>query len=138
MTKKISYLALLVCLVLLAACAPETYIDRPAVFGTIVTQEGYTLPADALIQVQLQDTSLQDNPAAVMGEMIFTADGQQPPIPFEVPYNEHEIDPSHTYEIRVRITGPDGALLFTNTSAYPVLTNGAPHFDVEVLVEKVN
>ena len=72
-----------------------------------------------------------------MGEYVLATLGKQVPLPFEVTYNAAEIDPSHTYSLSVRITDGQGNLLFINTQAYNVLTQGNPIFGIEVVVEPV-
>ena len=108
-----------------------------AVTGQVTYLQKSALPEDAMMQVQLQDTSLADAPATVMGEFALATLGRQVPLPFEVTYNAAEIDPSHTYSLSVRITDGQDKLLFINTQAYNVITRGNPTFGVEVMVEPV-
>ena len=44
--------------------------------GTVAYRERVALPPDAAIDVRLEDTSLQDAPAKLIGESIFAAAGQ--------------------------------------------------------------
>ena len=74
--------------------------------------------------------------STIGGQTIF--DARQFPINFEATYNAQAIDPRHTYGLGVRITDSQGKLLFINTTAYNVLTQGNPTYDVEVVVEPVN
>ena len=53
---------------------------QATVTGTVVYRERMTLSPDAAIDVRLEDTSLQDAPAKLIGESIFAAAGQQVPI----------------------------------------------------------
>jgi putative lipoprotein len=112
-------------------------METAQVTGTVTYLQRSALPPDALIQVQVQDTSLADAPAVVMGEQIIPANGQQVPIPFAVGYDPAAIQEGHTYTLGVRIEDSSGKLLFINTQAYPVITRGAPTSDVEVVVEPV-
>lgn len=108
-----------------------------AVTGQVLAQEPAPLPEQAQIEVQVMDVSLADAPATqVGGQMIF--DVTQFPIPFEATYNAQAIDPRHTYALNVRITDAQGNLLYINTQSYPVITQGNPTYNVEVMVEKVN
>jgi len=93
------------------------------------------LPPDAAIDVRLEDVSLADAPAKLVAENIFALGQNQVPVPFQLPYNPSEIQPSHRYCVRANIT-VDGNLLFTTTQLYPVLTNGAST-DVALLLERV-
>jgi uncharacterized lipoprotein YbaY len=108
------------------------------VSGTITYLQRIALPPNAVVKVQLQDTSLADAPATVIGEQIIPTNGQQVPIPFEVVYNPDIIEGNHTYTLRVRIEdATSGQLLFINTTAYPVITNDNPTSGIEVVVEPV-
>jgi heat shock protein HslJ/LysM repeat protein len=108
-----------------------------AVTGQVTYLVRSALPDDAMMQVQLQDTSLADVPAKVVGEFVMPTQGRQVPLPFEVTYNPADIIPNHTYSLNVRITDGAGNLLFINTQAYNVLTQDNPTFGVEVVVDPV-
>jgi putative lipoprotein len=83
------------------------------------------LPPDASVDVRLEDVSLADAPAKVLAENVFAVAGKQSPIPFQLPYNASEIQPSHQYVVRASIS-VGNKLIFTTTEAYPVITNRAP------------
>ena len=104
--------------------------------GTITYLQRIALPPEAVIDVQLQDVSLQDVPATVIAAERYVAAGRQVPFPFELTYDPAGIDPKHTYAVAARIT-VDGKLRWINTQRYPVLTGGAPVTGVEVIVESV-
>jgi uncharacterized lipoprotein YbaY len=104
--------------------------------GTVTYLQRIALPPDAVIDVQLQDVSLQDVPATVIAAERYVAEGRQVPIPFELTYDPAGIDPKHAYAIAARIT-VDGKLRWINTQRYPVLTGGAPVTGVEIIVESV-
>lgn len=131
---------LLLCLV--AACiaaAVAVFSGRGAaasVTGDVVYRERMALTEDAVVTVQLQDVSLADAPAKVLDEQVIKNPGQVP-IPYEVRYDESEIDERHTYSVRARIEDGQGNLLFTTTQSYPVITHDNPTEDVQVLVERV-
>lgn len=97
----------------------------PAVSGTVAYRERIALPPSAAIEIKLQDVSLQDAPAKTVAETVFAAEGKQVPIPFQLSYNPADINMAHTYLVRANIN-VDGKLMFTSTTAYPVLTQGAP------------
>jgi len=122
-----------------AAAAPDA-ATLPALTGvltgTVTYLQRIALPPDAVIDVQLQDVSLQDVPATVIAAERYVAAGRQVPFPFELTYDPAGIDPKHTYAIAARIT-VDGKLRWINTQRYPVLTGGAPVTDVEIIVESV-
>ena len=104
--------------------------------GTVTYLQRIALPPDAVIDVQLQDVSLQDVPATVIAAERYIAAGRQVPFPFELTYDPAGIDPKHTYAVAARIT-VDGKLRWINTQRYPVLTGGAPVTGVEIIVESV-
>lgn len=110
---------------------------KAAVTGTVTYRERIALPPDAVLNVQLQDVSLADAPADVIGEEINTNPGQVP-IPYEVAYDPKEIEENHTYSVRARIEDGSGKLLFTTTQHYGVITRGNPTKDVEIVVEMVS
>ena len=104
--------------------------------GTVTYLQRIALPPNAVIDVQLQDVSLQDVPATVIAAERYVAAGRQVPFPFELTYDPAGIDPKHTYAVAARIT-VDGKLRWINTQRYPVLTGGAPVTGVEIIVESV-
>jgi putative lipoprotein len=130
---------------LLAACGPITPVaTKPAgpsssamaVTGTVTYLQRSALPTTALIEVVLQDVSKQDAPAATISSQRIEANGKQVPFAFELKYDPAKIDPKNTYAVRATIKDGD-QLLFTSTQRYPVITNGAPTSNVEIVVEPV-
>ena len=108
-----------------------------AVTGQVVAQDPAPLPEKNLVEVQVNDVSLADALATQVGGQTIS-DVNQFPIAFEATYNGQAIDPRHTYAVNVRITDEQGNLLYINTSTLPVLTQGNPTYNLEVMVEKVN
>ncbi len=106
-----------------------------SITGTVTYRERMALPPDAAIDVRLEDTSLQDAPAKLIGESVFAAAGQQVPISFQVSFNPADINPAHTYRVRANIT-VSGTMIFTSTTAYPVITQGAP-MQANIMLQKV-
>jgi uncharacterized lipoprotein YbaY len=132
-------------ILLLAACTPGAVnatkparLSSPAsaVTGTVTYLQRSALPPTAVIEVQLQDVSLADAPAKVISTQSIEANGKQVPFPYALKYVPAQIDSAHTYAVRATIKDGD-QLLFTSTQRYPVITNGAPTSDVEILVEPV-
>ncbi len=108
-----------------------------AVTGDVTYLQRSALPDDAVVTVQLQDVSLMDVAAQVLGEQIIETDGKQVPFPYEVEYDEDEIIDNHTYSMSARITDGEGNLLFISDTANPVITNGNPTSDVEIVTVPV-
>lgn len=96
-----------------------------AITGAITYMAKMALPSDAAIDVRLEDVTLADAPSKLVAENVFALGSKQVPVPFQLPYNPAEIDPSHRYSVRATIT-VNGDLLFTTAQVNPVLTNGAP------------
>ena len=127
-------LAVILLLVLsLAACSSESV----AITGEVTYRQRIALPDDAVVKVQLQDVSLMDAPAVVLGEQVIQTDGTQVPIPYEVSYNPEDIDERHTYSMSARIEDSAGKLLFISDTVVPVITRGNPTGDVEIVVVPV-
>jgi putative lipoprotein len=79
-----------------------------------VTHNGPTnIEANSKVQIQLQDTSLMDTAAVIIGTTTLN-NVQVFPIPYKVKYSPSAIVIGHTYSMSARITGPSGNLLFIN------------------------
>jgi len=107
------------------------------VTGTVTYLQRSALPEDAVLQVTLQDVSLADAPAIVIGAQIYRTDGAQVPLPYTVYYQPEIIQEGRTYTVAARITDADGNLLFINDTSTPVINNGETT-DVEILVVPTN
>ncbi len=108
------------------------------VTGEIMYKERIALPDDAVVQVQIQNISLADAPAEVIGEQTYVTEGKQVPLPFAVPYNSTDIQENIMYGLSIRIEAADGTLLFINDTSIPVITNGNPTSDIVADVIMVN
>lgn len=104
------------------------------VSGEVANIDNAAIPEGATLTVQIQDTSLQDVAATVIGEQVIENPGQFP-IAYEVVYDPNDIA-SPQYTMSARITAADGTLLFINDTAIPVITNGATE-NVEIPVIQV-
>ena len=133
MYKMISLLAILGVTVSLSACTSSASTGS-AVTGTVTYLQRIALPADAVLTVRIEDVSRADAPADVMGEQVIETKGAQVPIAFSVAYDADKIEDNHTYSLRVRIEDGSGKLLFINDTSVPVITQGNPVQDIEVVV----
>jgi len=106
-----------------------------AVTGTVSYTQRITLLPEAEISIKLVDISKIDAPAVLIEELSFTADGEQPPYQFVLPYNPDAIDPEANIVIEAKIT-LNGKLIFANTKTYPVITRGNPS-NVEIVLDQV-
>lgn len=123
----------------LAACG-QAAAPTPAsatVTGSVTKLDRRALPPDAVVEVQLQDTSRQDVAAEVLSTFTIFLEGGQLPVDYELTYDPAAIQANHTYTVRARITDGSGSLLYTSTTVIPVITNGAPTENVEILVDPV-
>jgi putative lipoprotein len=101
--------------------------DSPAkITGTVAYRERAALPADADINVVLQDVTQVDAPAQTISQITLPANGRQVPIPFELTYDPQKIVAGHRYSVRATIRA-EGLLMYTTAQAYPVITGGFPH-----------
>ncbi len=112
----------------------EPHPEGDVVSGSVTYNERIALPEDATLSVQLQDTSLADASATVLGEVSYVTAGKQVPLPFAISYDPAEIEENHTYSLSARITDAAGNLLFINDTAIHVITNGNPTTDIDVPV----
>ena len=111
---------------------PET--AHATVRGRINYGDGMALPPQAVIDIELTDISRSGAPAQVLARMRLSAE-EEGPIPFEISVPSARIDQQCTYVLSARISY-GGKLLYTNTSAHRVLTQGAP-IKVDLRVERV-
>ncbi len=105
--------------------------------GNVTYLSRIALPSGSVIEVKLSDVSRQDVPADVVGETTIVTQGENVPIPFEIAYDSSKIDERLTYAVSARIL-VGGELRWTNTDHIPVLTQGNPSSEVEILVRNVN
>ena len=115
------------------ADAPTPESGGGCVNGAITYPEPVALPEDAVVQAQIQDTSMAYALATVMGEQIIT-NPRQFPISYQVCYDPSQIQENHTYSMSVRIADSDGKLLYINDTHIPVITRGNPTENVEIAV----
>ncbi len=96
-----------------------------SVRGTITYRERIALSPDAVVTVQLRDTSLADAASVLIAEQTISNPGQVP-IDFELRYVSDEIDDRNVYSVSAVITEGDGRMAFTNDTAFDVITRGNP------------
>ena len=103
-----------------------------SVTGTITFDGDPSIPAGAVLTVQLRDVSHQDASAKVIATQ--TIDGPERfPIDFAVPYEPGDIDDRATYGLNIRISLQD-RLIYINDTAFDVLTRGNPSRGLDVWV----
>jgi uncharacterized lipoprotein YbaY len=104
------------------------------VTGTITYLPKIALPNDAVYEAYLVDVTDASAPKYISGISNRT-NGDQVPLPFELPYTTSQIQPTGSYVVQAFISA-NGQLLFRNSNGVAVITNGAPTSNVEVVVEQ--
>lgn len=113
------------------------FVAQPQVTGTVSYLLRIALTPGMVIRVQVQDVTLADAPTIIVGEQVIVTDGEQVPIAFAVPYSAADIEEGHRYSLSARITDADGRLRFISDTLVPVITDGAPVSDVELVLVPV-
>lgn len=91
--------------------------------GTAAYLQRIAVPEGAVLEVELLDVSRADAPSVRLSSQRFALGGV--PFPFTLTYDDALIDPRMTYAAAARISQGDD-VLFRTTTAYHVLTRGAP------------
>ncbi|MGF1754145.1 YbaY family lipoprotein [Vibrio makurazakiensis] len=99
--------------------------------GTVSYRERIALPEGALVTVTLEDISLADAPAMVIGKHRFETNGQQVPIAFSLDFDSRKIKQGHRYNVRAKIE-VDGRLRFTTDTIVPVVNDEAETLKVDL------
>lgn len=115
--------------------AEEAEADA-SVTGDVTYLQRIALPDDAVVEVSIYNASLADASEIVGVQVIETA-GAQVPIPFDVAYSSGDINENLLYSVSARIEDGAGNLLFISDTAVPVITNGNPTTDVEIVTIQV-
>lgn len=129
MWKQICAIALVVMTMSTDAALAETR----QVTGSVTYRERIALPPGALLEVSLLDMSRQDVVAKVISSDSIEMSGV--PTEFSLPYDSEAISDALSYSVRAQIT-LSGKLLYTSTTANPVLTRGAGDH-VDIIVQRV-
>ncbi len=102
------------------------------VTGTITFQGDPTIPAGAVLTVELRDVSYQDAASTLIASQTIP-NPQRFPIDFAVRYQPNDIDPRATYGLSIRVT-LNNRLIYINDTAFDVLTRGNPTHGLNVWV----
>ena len=104
--------------------------------GTVTYLQRIALPANAVVEVQLQEVSRADAPATVLATQSQPSAGKQVPISWDLVYDPNWLEASGRYIVRARITS-DGKLIWTSDTAFPVLQSGQAAENLEIKVVQV-
>jgi putative lipoprotein len=105
-----------------------------AVTGTVSYMQRIALAPGSVVTVQLQDVSRMDAPAEILSEQVITVADEQQPFAYQLPYSNSQFDEGARLVVRATIDDPEGNLIFTSDTVTPVITNGAPTENVEIVV----
>lgn len=130
---KVASAAFPVLFALLMLAAPGLVgAQAAAISGTLNSREQATLPANAVVTVQVARV-LSGDRAEVISEQRFTTNGAQPPFRYTIPYDPTRIDPNATYTVQANIS-VGGQIRHTTSAVYPVVTQGAPTQNVNIVL----
>ena len=116
------------------AAATPGAAENHVVTGTASYRERIALPPGAVFEAVLEDVTIANAPAHVLGRTTI-ADPGNPPFEFEVDFDPADIDEGRTYAVRAQVA-VGRKLIFVSDTMNPVLTNGATN-DVHVWMIKV-
>lgn len=122
--------ALVFAVVLLAIPGLASAQGAAAVSGTLTYRERATLPANAVVTVQVARVVANRAPE-VVAEQRFTTNGAQPPFRYSIPYDTTRIDANSQYTVQSNIS-VGGQIRYTTNTLYPVITRGAPTQNVNM------
>ncbi|MEJ6004334.1 YbaY family lipoprotein [Paucibacter sp. AS339] len=89
--------------------------------GRVLLPAGAVLPSQSVLTVRVEDVSLADAPARLMGEFKRDLSGTDPNLDFKITVARRDIDLRHRYSLRATIH-EGGQLRFTSTQFHPVFT----------------
>jgi putative lipoprotein len=118
----------------IAQSSAEPEQTAHTVTGTVSYRQRIALPPDAVVRLVIEDVSTPGAAKSIAEEQVST-NGKQVPISFDVKYDPAALNPAHRYQIRATISSA-GKLLFTSATGYPVLTQGAPEKQVDIVVQQ--
>ncbi len=108
-----------------------------SITGTVTYFEKIKIPENSILNLKLIDVahSTEEKPMWIAEENITPL--KQTPIPFKLKYKKADIQANRIYAIQAKIL-VNGAVLFKNTPAYQVITQGNPTRDVNIVVKIVS
>lgn len=112
----------------------EAQANTLHVKGNVVYLERMALPANAKVEVTLDDVSLADAPSRVIARTAFVAKGGSP-IPFALKFNPDKLDKRNRYALQARITA-DSQLLFVTATLHPFFPGKKN--DTQIMVQRVS
>ena len=132
------WLAIAIVLLAFAGCAkpevavPPSTTSGVLLKGSVTYRERMAIPADAVVDVWIADTSPGIVAAVLLAETSVKAEGRQVPLPFELRYGPARVQPGHTYGVRAAIK-VGGNITFASKDAVQ-LTNPLKPGAVELVL----
>lgn len=124
----------------LVGCSPKEQTTTPTaeksmkISGEAFYRERIAVPPEVQFDVFLEDVSLADAPAKIIGSQQ-TPNAGLPPYKFDIDYLPSAIIAGHRYNLRARLT-LNGELLFTTDQANPVFVAGQEN-QTRLLMQRV-
>jgi putative lipoprotein len=113
------------------ACVAAEAAPR-ALRGTLAYRERIALPPNARAEVELIDAARADAPATIVAQAVVAPAGQ-PPIRYELNFDDSSLSPRGRYAVQARIK-VDDRLLFVTTQRNPLPPPGA---DANLMLQAV-
>ena len=104
--------------------APQNGNNSSVIRGNITYLQRIALAPNSTVTVRLVDVSLADAPSATIAEDTFDVSSRQVPIPFELRFNQNQIDSRQKYALQAEIN-TDGKRVFITDTVNSVLTLGS-------------
>ena len=132
--RKIPHILLVfACLALIAGGCRSVSVP-PSVTGRAIYMLNLALPADAIVEFKLVQTTADGEILSVVSEQSIT-NARRAPIAFDLPYSRSEIKSKEHYGVTCEIRSGE-RVLFRTARPFPVLTHGSSK-QVEILLERV-
>jgi putative lipoprotein len=128
------YLFIFLCMAAVSLAGCDKVSNKSAITGTIDHSHWMTLPDGTMVIVRIEDTTRDGAPGKKVAESVIKSQGEVIPMPFAVVYDPGKINDNHKYSLTVKIEDSTGKILYTNQSDVPVLTQGNPTHDIDVIV----
>lgn len=103
--------------------------------GQLLVLQRMALPANAVVEVRLEDVSLMDAPSVTISETSYKTDGKQSPFAFDLVYDATKIASHARIAIQASIK-VDGRLLFVTDTMNEVINNGVTD-NIEIILKAV-
>ncbi|KCZ48429.1 hypothetical protein HY2_04270 [Hyphomonas pacifica] len=101
------------------AAGPERATEH-VITGQLTYRERIALIPGSLAEVTLIDVSLADASSTLIAAEEIEIGTEQVPIPFTLIYDSTALEPRMSYTLRATISDPEGNLLWTTDTMYPI------------------